>query len=140
MRTLLASVLASMIAVALPGSAFAHARQTHINNYERSFAHNLVQNDWPTIFVYAEGGLPQEDAQAFAGVLSEQRYRWAHVVVVNERADTGIARWLREGDAPYLVVRANDYVRVGSGNLDALTLRAELDRAMSAPVGRASVD
>lgn len=140
MRTLHAIVLASIFAIALPSTALAHGQQTHINDYERSFASNLAENDWPTIFVYAQGGLPQAHAQMLAGVLSEQPYRWAHIVIVDERAHTGIARWLREGDAPYVVVRANDYVRQGSGGLDAATLRTELDRALSAPVGRASAD
>lgn len=140
MRTFLASVLASMLAIALPATAFAHGQQTHINEYARTYAYNSAENDWPTIFVYAQGGISQADAQMFAGVLSEPRYRWTQIIIVDERAHTAIARWLREGDAPYVVVRANDYVRQGSGDLGASTLRAELDRALSAPIGRASVD
>lgn len=139
MRFFRVSVLAATL-VALPGMAFAHGEQTHVNNYEPSFAYNLAKNDWPTMFIYAQDGISQADGQTFASVLSEERYRWAHVVVVDERAHAGIARWLREGDVPYVVVRANDYVRQGNGELDASTLRAELDRALRAPVGRASVD
>jgi hypothetical protein len=102
-----------------------------------------VTHNWaPTVLIFTHGGATSNQIREYEAVLAERPYRWAHVLIVDVDADPAAARQHRVIDAPsFTILRAGgDYLKAGEGDLTADALRQELNAALAAPVGRASVD